>query len=105
MASPVTYADCREWLDAALESDRGIIITCNTHGEAVNLNQRLHRFRRMDRDSNRNTYPPEHPLHRSSIYDGLFWAPPGPDTTEIAVKKRSVGAFKVRPIPPKPDDE
>lgn len=96
--SVITYADVREWFDRALASEKGLIVECETHGAAVSLNQRLHRFRRQDREANAVVYEPGHPMHNSSVYDILFWPPPVNDETEVKIYKRTPEMFKTREI-------
>jgi hypothetical protein len=69
--SPLAYGDIKELLDKALDSPRGIKITLEKHGHAIQLRQRASKFRTMDRASSKTVYPEGHPMHGRSSYDVL----------------------------------
>ena len=71
-ASKLSYEDCYEVLDRALESDHGIRASFEDAGEAYNFRQRCHYARKLDRLESRNVYPdPNDPQHGKSVYDML----------------------------------
>jgi hypothetical protein len=69
--SPFAFRDVEDLLQRALDSKSGIKITCRDHGEAMSLRTRIHYHRRKDKELNAQTYPPEHILHSSSVWDQL----------------------------------
>jgi hypothetical protein len=69
--SPLAYGDVKELLDKALDSPRGIKITLEKHGHAIQLRQRASKFRTMDRASSKTVYPEGHPMHGRSLT--TFW--------------------------------
>src|SRR6266550_3435464 len=70
--SIASYPDCRDILDKALESSKGLQLTFKTHGEATFNRGRMNAFRVRVRRENAHTYPADHPLHKSTPYDGLM---------------------------------
>ncbi len=69
--SPAAYTDCAALLDQALESEKGVRITCDSKGMATNLRQRLYKARQLDQKQNAESYPKGEPLHGRSVYDRL----------------------------------
>lgn len=66
-----SYLDCRNLLDKALDSPKGLKIKLNTKGEVVRLNHRCNKFRVLDRAENAKLYPAGEWEHRS-VYDSLM---------------------------------
>lgn len=74
--SSLAYSDIRTILDRALENGRGVLIRCDTHGQAAHLRQRCYEWRLRDRELNAKTYPDiQDPRHASSVYDRLIFTP------------------------------
>lgn len=73
--SPLAYDDLRAVMDRALASNNGIRLQCTSVGEAYGLRSRMYKFRSLDREASRDTYPPGDPRHGRSIYDRLTIAP------------------------------
>lgn len=72
MARPlVTYEDCREHFERALESPRGIILRFATPSQAVTHRKRLHELRAALRRQNAQMYPSSNPLHNTCEFDRL----------------------------------
>jgi hypothetical protein len=67
--SRLSYADCFNIYDQALEADRGIRIKFLEHGDAMNFRVRLHTARAIDRKDNKEIYADGERLHGRSIYD------------------------------------
>lgn len=91
--SPLAFGDVRDAFERALNAERGIKITCASHGEAIILRSRFNYYRKLDRADNRNTYPEDHPLHGSSAYDRLVLRVPpkgAPDDTAVFIEPRKV---------------
>jgi hypothetical protein len=58
-------------LDRARDSERGIVLRTETPGKAINLAQRLNRFRRKERDESRKIYPTDHPSFGRTSWEFL----------------------------------
>lgn len=71
-SSPEAFADVRDYLDRALDTERGVRVVCETAGGAVNLRQRLYRWRAIDRKQNAELYPKGDVMHGRSVYDALI---------------------------------
>jgi len=74
MSLPTTrlaYADAYDAFDQALADSVGIRIQFDTEEQAKHFRFRLNYARQMDRDDNRKTYAPDHPLFGKSAYDRL----------------------------------
>lgn len=70
--STAIAADLRAYLDRALEAERGIRVTCDSHNLAVSLRQRLYRFRKTEQDAAKELYPAfDDPMHGRTVYDRL----------------------------------
>lgn len=69
--SPLAFDDIREAFDRALSAPKGIRIPCTSRGAAIVLRSRFNYYRKLDREENRKTYPPEHPMYGKSAYDKL----------------------------------
>jgi hypothetical protein len=63
--------DLAHILDRARDSERGIVLRTETPGKAINLAQRLARFRRSERTESRKIYSPEHPSFGRTSWDDL----------------------------------
>lgn len=70
--SKLSYSDCFEVMDKALEADRGVRIQFNDEGNAKHFLVRCHKARVLDRHENRLTYNEGDPLYARSIYDPLM---------------------------------
>jgi hypothetical protein len=69
--SRLSYQDCYDILDKALENQKGIMFKVSDFGAGNHLRVRLHSARTIDREDNRVVYPPDHKLHGRSVYDPL----------------------------------
>jgi hypothetical protein len=78
------YTDCQKLFEAALNDPKGARAQIGTQEQCINMRTRMHYFRKLDRDANAKTYPPNDPNHGTSIYDpfvvrllpdedGLWW--------------------------------
>ena len=67
--SLLAYDDCRRAFEAALADPRGARVLIGTHDMCMNMRTRMHYFRKLDREANEKTYPLDHMLHGTSIYD------------------------------------
>lgn len=63
------YTDCQKLFDSALADPKGARARIGTQEQCINMRTRMHYFRKLDRDANAKTYPPDHPQHAVSIYD------------------------------------
>lgn len=71
--SRLSYGDCFEIMDAALEEKRGKRIPFDDYGQVMNFRLRMHHARAIDRADNKSIYDdPSHPMHGRSLYDRLI---------------------------------
>ncbi len=63
------YDDCKAVFESALTDPKGARAKIGDHGMALNMRTRMHYFRNLDRNANTQTYPPDHPMHATSVYD------------------------------------
>jgi hypothetical protein len=71
--SPLSYKDCYDAMERALEDAKGIRLRVNRVQDAYHLRMRLNQARAINRKENRRTYDPEHHLYGRSIYDRLMF--------------------------------
>lgn len=90
------YDECRDLFDQALADPKGARACLETYDACVGMRTRMHYFRKLDREANEKTYPVNHPMHGTSIYDVLevriipdednrFWLYVTPRTGKITV--------------------
>ena len=65
--------DFRLACERALETPNGVRTDAGSPGGAVHLRQRLYKFRKAEQKSSTKIYPPGHPAHGTSPYDGLVF--------------------------------
>lgn len=63
------YTDCEKLFIAALADPKGARCLIGTQEACMNMRTRMHYFRKLDREANEQTYPADHPMHGTSIYD------------------------------------
>lgn len=66
-----SYDDCRQLLDKALASEKGIKITRESAGAAKHLRHRMNAYRAQTRRQSMTMYEPGNPAYNVSPYDGL----------------------------------
>lgn len=66
------YEDIRPYLDRALNAESGLRITLASHGQAVNLRQRLYKLRQLERIANLEVYPIGDERRGTSSWDHLI---------------------------------
>lgn len=71
--SPLSYSDCYDAMERALEDTKGIRLRVNKVADAYHLRMRLNQARAINRRENRRTYEPEHHLFGRSVYDRLMF--------------------------------
>jgi len=99
--SPLAFDDIKDAFDRAVASPKGIRISCDSHGAAVVLRSRFNYFRKQDREDNKRTYPPDHPLSGRSPYDRLVLRIPQkgtPEDTVLFIEPRSVADMHIEEI-------
>jgi len=64
-----SYADCAKLYDAAAADPKGARARLGTYSACLNMRTRMHYFRNLDRKSNADIYPTDHPMHGTSAYD------------------------------------
>lgn len=93
--NPIAFADVREIFDRALREPGGVRVTLESDGHAINAVQRLNTLRVIDRRQNSETYPKDHPMHGTSIYDTLVISKDGP---VIEIRKGVLKIVSIEPI-------
>ncbi len=63
------YTDCEKLFAAALADPKGARCRIGTQEASMNMRTRMHYFRKLDREANEKTYPSDHIMHATSIYD------------------------------------
>ena len=72
-ASLLAYPDVKEFLERALNSERGVKMTFKTRADAFRFRGRCDSFRKLDRKENLKIYTePTKTLHGRSVYDVLL---------------------------------
>lgn len=70
--SYLSYEDCRDAMNQALDDDKGIRIKVGDIDAATFFRMRLHQARKLDREKNKSVYDRDHPMHGVSEYDRLI---------------------------------
>src|SRR5689334_805423 len=70
-SSLLAYEDCTTHLDRALADPLGIRIPQPSRDAATRLRARIHYARKLTRQANMETYPPDHPMFGRSEYDKI----------------------------------
>jgi len=99
--SPLAFDDIREAFDRAVNSPKGIRISCESYGAAVVLRSRFNYYRKMDREENKRTYPPDHQMWNRSAYDRLILRIPSKgseEETTLYIEPRSVADMNIEEI-------
>lgn len=65
----MSYIDCFEVWDRALEDPKGIRVPFETREAAKHFQMRMHNARAVDRRENRSIYEKGHQMHGQSTYD------------------------------------
>lgn len=89
-------ADIIDWLERALNSEKGIAIVVGTKGQAIRQRQRIYTWRVADRKDNAKIYPPEHPMNGRSVYDVL--TVDINDAGELLIRKSDASFYEVREL-------
>jgi hypothetical protein len=67
--SVLAYGDCKDFLERALEAERGARMIFRTSKDAEYWRMRCNQFRKLDRKQNRMVFEPGHKMHGHSEYD------------------------------------
>lgn len=70
--SHLSYTDCYDTMDRALEDEQGVRVKFRTFGEATFFRMRCHQARAINRRMNKELHEVGHPMHGGSIYDRLI---------------------------------
>jgi hypothetical protein len=99
--SRLSYSDCFDLLDRALDEPRGIRAEVPSMNAAVYLRMRIHHARTIDRAENKVTYPdPDHPHHGRSPYDVLvIRLEDGDPSAWVYIDKQIVEIGRIEAIP------
>src|SRR5258706_4433955 len=69
--SIMAYHDCKEFLERAVDDEKGARIPFRTEKEAEYWRMRCNQFRSLDRGQNRMIFDLGHKMYGQSEYDGL----------------------------------
>lgn len=67
----IEYEDCREQLDRALASEKGIRITVRDKGAAIHLRQRLYKLRQLEKIRSTELFDIGDERRSTTPYDNL----------------------------------
>lgn len=70
--SRFAYQDCYEIMDKALDDPQGLRLHTKSNDDATFIRMRMHMARKLDREHNKEIYPPEDPKYGVSPYDQLI---------------------------------
>lgn len=106
MGSPtkslLAYSDCGAIFGRALDSKKGVLIECESHGAAVNLRTRLNTYRKLDRKYSMRMYQPDDPKYGHSDFDVFVVriARKGAEGDNVVrVERPEYGSIKISDIP------
>lgn len=105
-SSPLAQEDIRQALDRALETEKGIKITFRSGSAKANsatatyTRSRMHKLRAMDRKNNAQIYVKDHPMHNTSIWDGIIISKNDNEdgSSELLLTKSDLSKFEVEDI-------
>lgn len=63
------YTDCEALFKSALADPKGARCLLGEQSACINMRTRMHYFRKLDRQANARTYPADHAMHGTSVYD------------------------------------
>ena len=63
------YRDCQQYFERATTDPKGIRLCGGDYDTCFALRQRMHYYRNLDRRANTSTYPTDHPMYGTSVYD------------------------------------
>jgi hypothetical protein len=69
--SRLSYQDCFELMEKAIEDSKGVRVSVGTYDKATFFRMRCHTARQIDRRDNKTIYKEGEKLHGASIYDAL----------------------------------
>jgi hypothetical protein len=81
--SLLSYKDCRDLCERAMQAPKGIKVRPGEAMSAKTLRTRLYHFRKMERDYNRRIYQPGDPLYDQCTYDELMFKLDDHDPTTL----------------------
>ena len=67
----LAYQDCLDFMDKALDDDKGARVHFLTRDQAEVWRMRCNMARKLDRDQNRRIHEPGHQMHGCSVYDPM----------------------------------
>jgi hypothetical protein len=96
--SPLAFEDMKELFERAMQSPKGISVTCRSRRQAMNTRSRLNYLRQKDREANKEIYPTEHPLWGNSAWDRFVLRIPyrgEPHDNVLFIEKRTLDSFVI----------
>lgn len=104
--SRLSYLDCFDLLERAMDDEVGVRVKFTTPEEAINYRMRIHKARSIDREDNKSIKRPDDPLYGRSEYDQLVCRiehlPDGPSYLYVA--KRTVYDLEIENLSEINDD-
>jgi hypothetical protein len=103
--SRLSFTDCQDIFDKAIEDGTGVRVMFNTEGQANHFIGRMHRFRELDRLDNAKEFDQGHPLHGKSVYDQCVVRRPRSETFSdgavgwwVYVEKMTIENMIIEPL-------
>lgn len=105
--SRLSYSDCFDLLQRALDDDLGIRVQCADYSVAWRLRLRIHSARTLERRENAQTYASDHPLYGRSDFDVLYVQIVRNDdeTCWLYIKKHAMDGMVVESLSEVDDEE
>lgn len=98
-SSRLSYKDCYDLMDKAVESEKGIRVQFADEGAAMHMRVRVNSARKLDREDNRETFGDGHPMSGKSLYDDLaVKVRVAKDGAYLILEKRSSQILKVEDL-------
>lgn len=91
----LSYEGLRTTCDQALSLPKGLRVTLESRGKAVNMRQRFYKMRELDREQSCKIYGPDDPRYNTSVYDGLVVEL---EEMCLLIKPESASFAKVEPL-------
>lgn len=92
--SPAATVDVAAICDAAIASERGVRVACDSEKHAMRLRHRCNAWRKRERQENKTVYEPGSPEYGKSAYDCLYFRIEGKDL----VAERVSANMKMEPL-------
>jgi len=68
----LSYGDCEEFFNKALEDSHGARVCMGAENDAMHFRFRCNQFRSLDRERNLELYPVGNKMHGASLFDEIY---------------------------------